>query len=136
MWGKLKTLATYLLNPPWAPEGPHPLTLAIPDASSSFKNSDVGWARRPPAVLRCPTCESDVDHRYATDMIRCETCRFEQSPERIGELEVLELSCPECRSTLDHGIRHPNVFDFPQWAACPDCQYHWEFQHSFASATA
>ncbi len=110
---------------------PHPLTLAVPDARSTFHTGDEGLARRPPATIACPQCGGEFVDRYATDVIRCPTCRFECQPEQFGELDLIAMTCPECGKDLEHGIRHPNLFDSPQWASCPDCQYHWERSHSF-----
>lgn len=111
---------------------PHPLTLAVPDARSTFNPGDVGWARRPPATVGCPQCGREFVHQYATDIIRCPTCRFECQPERFGQLELIAMACPECDQDLEHGVRHPHLFEMPQWASCPNCQYHWEIQHSFS----
>lgn len=121
--------AVRLLDPPWEREGVPQFTLAVPDARSTFHGGESGWADRPPARLRCPSCGAEFTQRYANDVIRCPTCRFERPPDRFGELELIELTCPECSATLDAGIRHPNVFELPQWAACPGCQYHWEYSH-------
>jgi hypothetical protein len=32
---------------------------------------------------------------------------------------------------MQYGQRHPQRFDFPEWATCDDCRYHWEFRHSY-----
>jgi hypothetical protein len=32
---------------------------------------------------------------------------------------------------MEHGQRHPQAFDVPEWATCHNCRYHWEFKHSF-----
>lgn len=129
MLGKLKAAIMFVLDPPGEPEGPDPLTLAVPDAQSTFKRGSVGWANRPPAKVKCPSCGSTFVHQYAANIINCPTCRFELAPDRFDEIDLIEMRCPECESVLDHGIRHPNVFDSPQWAACPNCQYHWEYLH-------
>lgn len=129
MYRMLKKAVLFVLDPPWTQEGPEPLTLAVPDAHSTFNRGGVGWANRPPARLRCPACNGDIVHDHATDVIRCDTCRFERPPEDFDDVQLLELTCPHCQSALDHGIRHPNLFDRPQWASCPRCQYHWERVH-------
>jgi len=104
---------------------------SIPDTQTTSVRGDVGWQRRPPAVVECPRCETGFEHRHARDRIDCPRCVAEFPAESFAELKLLELSCPRCGSTLDHGIRHPKVFDVPQWAHCEECQYHWEFTHSF-----
>lgn len=128
----LKKVALFVLDPPQGQEGLEPFTLAVPDAQSTFKRGDVGWAHRPPARVRCPACNTEFDHEYANDVLRCPLCPFEQPPGDFAEVELLELTCPHCARPLDHGTRHPEILDVPQWAACPDCQYHWEFQHSYS----
>lgn len=127
----LKKVITFILDPPGEPEGPDPFTLAVPDAQSTFKRGAVGWAHRPPARVRCRSCNTEFDHEYANDVIRCPICPAEHRPEEFTEVDLLEMSCPHCEHTLNHGIRHPNIFEVPEWAACPSCQYHWEFQHSY-----
>lgn len=122
---------SFVLWPPWSKHGSKPLTLAVPDARSTFKQGDVGWHRRPPARIRCPRCQTRFTQEYANDVIRCPTCQFERDPAAFDDVQLLALECPECPADLETGIRHPNVFNVPQWAACPECQYHWEFGHDF-----
>lgn len=129
MLGKVKAALRFVIDPPSEPEGPDPLTMAVPDAQSTFKRGAVGWGNRPPATLQCPFCSVQFVHEHALDTIRCPTCHFEESPEGFDDVKLLAMHCPHCSSELDHGIRHPNVFDSPQWAACPNCQYHWEYLH-------
>ena len=106
-------------------------SFSIPNAQTTTINGDVGWARRPHAVLECARCESAFDQHNARDPLDCPYCVAEYTPEEFPELELLSMHCPQCRGSLDHGIRHPNVFEVPQWAHCENCQYHWEFTHSF-----
>lgn len=131
MLERLKRYAKYLLDPPWEKEGPDTFTLAVPEAHSTFKVGDVGWATRPPAVVRCPSCSSTFEHEFANDFIECPTCHFERTPDSFREMELLALICPECQRELDHGIRHPQLMDGPEWASCTVCQYHWEYQHDY-----
>jgi hypothetical protein len=41
------------------------------------------------------------------------------------------MTCPVCKSHMQYGQRHPEQFDFPEWATCNNCRYHWEFEHSY-----
>lgn len=125
---KLTRVVRWLLAPPDG-DGPKTFTLAVPDAQSTFKRGAVGWANRPPARVRCPTCGEAFVHRRAMDIISCPRCRFERHPDEFDSLELLGLTCPECEDDLNHGVRHPHLFDDPQWAACRRCQYHWEYLH-------
>ncbi|MES3517713.1 MAG: hypothetical protein PPP58_08630 [Natronomonas sp.] len=131
MLDRFKRYLMWVVDPPWEKEGPDNLTLAVPEAHSTFKIGDVGWAKRPPAVLECPTCGSTFEQEFANDVIDCPTCGFQRPPEAFDEMELLELHCPECRRELDHGIRHPKMMDVPEWASCTSCQYHWEYQHEY-----
>lgn len=132
MLERLKRYAWYLVDPPWEKDGPDTFTLAVPESHSTFKVGDVGWAKRPPAVVRCPSCSSKIYHEFANDYIECPTCHVERSPDAFQEMELLALTCPECQRELDHGIRHPELMDVPEWASCTVCQYHWEYQHDYA----
>lgn len=134
MIGKLKAVVRFMLDPPWQPEGPHPLTLAIPDARSTFNPGTSGLAARPSADVLCPSCETEFTHEYALEMIRCPKCRFESHPDHFGKLELMRFRCPDCGAEMEYGIRHPNIFTSPQWASCPDCQFHWERRHSFSTS--
>jgi len=129
----LKKYARWVVDPPWEKEGPDNFTLAVPEAHSTFKVGDVGWAKRPPAVLTCPSCGDTFDHEFANDFISCPSCQFERSPDEFAELDLRALVCPECDRELDHGIRHPEFMDVPEWASCRVCQYHWEYQHDYTA---
>jgi len=121
----------FVLEPPWDKEGPDTFTLAVPEAHSTFKRGDVGWAKRPPAVVECPTCSSSFTHEFANDFLDCPHCSFESPPDRFGDVDVVMFACPHCERRLEHGIRHPEMMDVPEWASCTDCQYHWEYQHNY-----
>lgn len=129
MLEKLKKAIRFVVDPPTTRDGPDTLTLAVPNAQSTCKRGADGWAHRPPALVRCPGCSAEFEQEYANDVLRCPTCRFEQSPDGFDEVELIQLTCPHCQAALDHGIRHPNLFDVPQWASCPSCRYHWELNH-------
>lgn len=133
MFRRVKRWIMFLLDPPWTKDGPENFTLAVPSAHSTFKRGDVGWATRPPAVVTCPVCDDPFTHEFANDIIDCPKCRFESEPAEFGSLELIGLMCPYCETQLDHGFRHPEVMDVPQWAACTDCQYHWEYQHDYST---
>lgn len=105
------------------------LDLSIPETGTVAIQSDVGLRHRPPAVVRCPECTTAIQHRRPIDPIDCPACRTMLPPKEFTELELLALTCPRCASTMDHGVRHPDAVDGPQWATCPDCQYHWEYSH-------
>jgi len=133
MLEKLKRYAMLIVDPPWEKEGPDNFTLAVPESHSTFKRGDVGWPKRPPAVVECPSCSESFVHEFANDVVDCPNCYFEgpPSPEEFSELSLLGLICPHCQRNLDYGIRHPDLVDVPEWASCTECQYHWEYQHDF-----
>lgn len=129
---RLKALVKWLVGPPAGMPADHPLTLAIPDARSTFDRGGVGLAERPTARVRCDACSKEFFHERGRDMIRCPRCPVERPPDRLADFELLELQCPVCGTSMEYGIRHPNLFDSPQWASCPECHYHWESNHSFS----
>lgn len=132
---KLKKYAMLLVDPPWTKEGPDNFTLAVPEAHSTFKRGDSGWANRPPAIVQCPDCSSSFTHEFANDYIDCPTCHYELPPDEFAELPLEALLCPNCEHELEHGIRHPGMLDVPEWASCTDCQYHWEYLHDYENGT-
>lgn len=105
------------------------LRLPVPDAQTTTMNGDIGWGRRPSAVLACPECESEIYQHHPTSSIDCPECWCEFSHERFPELELRYLICPTCGDHMRDGKRHPEQFDVPEWATCDNCQYHWEFEH-------
>lgn len=131
MLDKIKRYARYVVDPPWEKEGPDNFTLAVPESHSTFKRGDVGWQKRPPAVVRCPDCNEGFTHEFANDFIDCPHCHFERPPEQFKELTLIGLACPHCQEKLNHGTRHPGLLEVPEWASCTECQYHWEYQHDY-----
>lgn len=105
------------------------LRLSIPETQTTTIDGDVGWADRPPAVLECPECESEIYQHRPTSTIDCPECWFELSDESFPDLNLLYMQCSVCGATMDHGRRHPNRIDVPEWATCDACQYHWELEH-------
>lgn len=105
--------------------------LSIPETHTTTIDGDVGWAHRPPARLRCPRCGADIDQRDPRDDIDCIRCIAEFPHESFPELELRYLLCPVCGDRMEHGQRHPETFDIPEWATCHRCRYHWEFRHSY-----
>jgi len=131
MLQRLKRYAMYVVDPPWEKEGPENFTLAVPEAHSTFNVGDVGWPKRPPAALGCPSCNETFVQEFANDFIDCPTCGFQRPPDRFDGVPLKGLICPECQHDLAYGIRHPDMMDVPEWASCTECQYHWEFQHEY-----
>jgi hypothetical protein len=105
--------------------------LSSPETHTTTIDGDIGWGSRPPAVLACPRCESDVRQEDSRDDIDCQFCVAERSHEAFPDLELRYLLCPVCGDRLEHGRRHPEAFDVPEWATCHTCRYHWEFSHSY-----
>jgi len=118
-----------LVGPLRADESIQNFSLAIPDAQTTTVDSVQGWQRRPPAILRCPGCDSQVLQSESFDDIDCPDCYRDYSPEEFAEHELLGMVCPRCATEMDHGRRHPQTYDVPEWATCPDCQYHWDLDH-------
>lgn len=131
MLKRVKRWVMFIFDPPWTKDGPETFTMAVPEAHTTFKRGDVGWAKRPPAVVRCSSCHSPFTHEFANDFIDCPDCHLERPPKSFTELELIALICPHCQRKLDHGIRHPSMMDVPEYASCTECQYHWEYQHDY-----
>lgn len=105
--------------------------LDIVEAQTTTIDGAVGWGNRPPARLRCPRCESDIDQMDSLDDIDCPYCVATFSHEEFPDLEFRTFVCPVCGDEMEHGTRHPRAFDIPEWATCHSCQYHWDFKHSY-----
>lgn len=105
------------------------MRLAIPDAQTTMTKGDVGWPKRPPATVACPECSAEIFQYRPHGTLNCPECYVQRSSEEFSALELLYLTCPVCRERMEHGRRHPQQFDVPEWATCRSCWYHWEFEH-------
>jgi Zn finger protein HypA/HybF involved in hydrogenase expression len=127
----LKQVWHAIVDPLRVDESDETFTLSIPEAQTTTVDSVQGWSKRPPAVLRCSGCGASIPQRRASNNIDCPNCYREFKPDEFADLELLGLYCPRCRTDMQHGIRHPMLFEIPEWATCPDCQYHWDLDHWF-----
>ncbi|WP_336037594.1 hypothetical protein [Halobacterium yunchengense] len=131
--GKLYRAGRRLLERLVAPlrrdESLEPFTLAIPEAQTTTVDSVQGWQNRPPAVLRCPGCGGELTQSQAIERLDCATCWRDFPSETFAEHDLLALVCPRCDAEMEHGQRHPKMYDVPEWATCPDCRYHWDLDH-------
>lgn len=127
----VKGVYEFLVGPLRIDESEETFTLSIPEAQTTTVDSVQGWSERPPAVLECPGCTAEITQRRSSTDIDCPNCYRSFKPHDFGHVELLRMTCPRCDSEMYHGIRHPNVFDIPEWATCPDCQYHWDLSHWF-----
>lgn len=127
----VRWLVGRLIAPLRTGDGPNKFRLSSVETHTTTIDGDTGWAYRPPATLRCPACESKILQADSRDDIDCPSCRVALPPDRFGDLELLALTCPVCRARMQHGQRHPEAFDVPEWATCENCQYHWEYKHFY-----
>lgn len=127
----VRRLADLLVDPLRVDGTPNKFRLSSVETATTTYDGDVGWGKRPPAVLRCPQCGSDVLQHSAGDEIDCPHCVAAFGHEEFPDLELDHMVCPVCRSRMQHGRRHPDAFDVPEWATCNGCRYHWEFRHSY-----
>ena len=125
----VKAVFERLIDPLRADESITHFTLSIPDAQTTTVDSVQGWQKRPPAILRCANCQTQIIQHRATSKIDCPYCYKTYSDDEFGDLALLDLICPRCETSMDHGKRHPQVFDIPEWATCHSCQYHWDLSH-------
>ena len=130
-YSALKLLAEKLIDPLRADETITHFTLSIPDAQTTTVDSVQGWENRPPATLRCAGCSTEIEQARSRHEIDCPYCYRTYPAEDFGELELLSMTCPRCETAMDHGRRHPRMFDVPEYATCPSCQYHWDLNHWF-----
>lgn len=127
----VKRLLIRVTDPLTADEEITQFTLSVPGAQTTTVEGAQGKRNRPPAVLRCPGCASAIYQMRSFDDIDCRNCWREFPSEEFPEFEVLAMICPRCESEMEFGRRHPRVFDEPEWATCPRCQYHWDLDHWF-----
>jgi DNA-directed RNA polymerase subunit RPC12/RpoP len=127
----LRQLGGLLVDPLRVDGEPNKFRLSSAETATTTYDGDVGWSKRPPAMLGCPRCGGDVLQHNALDGIDCPRCVAEFPYEEFAALELRYMICPVCRSRMVHGQRHPERFDIPEWATCDECRYHWEFKHSY-----
>lgn len=127
----VRWLGARLAAPLRTGDGPNKFRLSSVETHTTTIEGDTGWAYRPPATVRCPECAADIVQADARAAIDCPRCRVELPPGQFTDLELLALTCPLCRTRMLYGQRHPEAFDVPEWATCPNCQYHWEFKHFY-----
>lgn len=127
----IKHLLVKLIEPLTVDETITQFTLSIPEAQTTTVDSVQGWANRPPAVFQCSGCESEIYQQHAMNTIDCPACWREFPNDAFSVRELRAMICPRCNSEMNHGRRHPNVYDTPEWATCPNCQYHWDLDHWF-----
>jgi Zn finger protein HypA/HybF involved in hydrogenase expression len=132
LFAMLKRVGERVVAPLRTGEGPNKFNLSSVETSTTTYNRSVGWVKRPPTLLRCPRCESEIYQGNARDDIDCPRCVAAFDAEEFADLELLSMECPICRDRMQHGQRHPEKFDFPEWATCNSCRYHWEFKHSYS----
>ncbi|MFC5972135.1 hypothetical protein ACFPYI_12415 [Halomarina salina] len=131
LFGQLKRLVGILVGPLRKDPDATKFDLAIPETHNTTIDGDTGWASRPSAWLACPRCGADIHQRDAREKIDCPRCVAVFPPAEFADLTLRRLQCPVCGDAMEHGIRHPNAFDVPEWATCHRCRYHWEFGHLF-----
>jgi hypothetical protein len=131
LYEKVATVVEHVLRPLRTGDGPNQFRLSAMETATTTHDGDTGWLHRPPAVVECPRCESEILQHQARDRIDCPRCVADLSPEAFPDLELRHMICPACRSRMQHGQRHPNRFTIPEWATCTACRYHWEFKHFY-----
>jgi hypothetical protein len=127
-----KHVGTRIAKPLRRGEGPNKFQLSAMDTATTTYDGDDGWAKRPPATLKCPRCGGDIAHQHPFDNIDCPHCVAEFSYWDFPDMELKHLTCPVCRNEMVHGQRHPESLDIVEWATCNGCRYHWEFKHSYS----
>ncbi|MFB6242974.1 MAG: hypothetical protein ABEH80_02645 [Halobaculum sp.] len=124
-----KRVLDKIIDPLRSDEAIEQFTLSIPDAQTTTVDSVQGWRNRPAAVLQCPGCGDDMRQPSAIADISCTNCFREFPEEEFDDHELLRMICPRCDCDMKHGRRHPRMYDVPEWATCPNCQYHWDLDH-------
>ena len=131
VYSLLKGLGARVVAPLRRSDGPNQFRLSSVETATTTYDGDVGWKQRPPATLTCPKCDRDIVQHHAWDDIDCPYCVASFDSEEFSDLELRSLTCPVCETTMHHGQRHPDQVEFPEWATCDGCRYHWEFKHSY-----
>ena len=131
MFEKLLWAGEKLVKPLRRGEGPNKFRLSRADAATTTYDGSEGWRNRPPAIVQCAQCDEEIYQNNARDDIDCPRCVARYDYDEFADLELLRMECPVCRTRMQHGQRHPEQFDFPEWATCDSCRYHWEFKHSY-----
>ena len=130
--GGLKRVGRAVIKPLQRSDGPNKFRLSAMETATTTHDGDHGWAKRPPATLACDRCGSEVLQHNARDDIDCPRCVAEYDYTEFGDLELLHLTCPVCKTRMSHGQRHPERVSIVEWATCDGCRYHWEFKHSYS----
>lgn len=128
---RLKRLIWLVVEPLTADDEIEHFRLSVPETHTTTIDGDVGWDNRPPAVLECPECGGRIHQHTSWTDIDCPDCWFEVSNWNFPDIELLSFVCPRCRTPMQDGQRHPNVFDVPEWATCDNCRYHWEYANAY-----
>lgn len=131
VFDRARRIGKRVVDPLRRGEGPNKFRLSMVDTATTTFHGSVGWANRPPAMLECPQCGTDVRQDTAYEEIDCPRCTAAFPPDEFDRLSLLYMECPACRGRMFHGQRHPDRFDVPEWATCDDCRYHWEFEHAY-----
>lgn len=128
----LKWLVERVIAPLQTSDGPNQFRLSSAETATTTYDGDTGWKKRPPATVKCSRCGDEILQHHAWDDIDCPQCVASFDYDEFTDLELLSMTCPVCNSTMEHGQRHPERIDLPEWATCNDCRYHWEFKHSYS----
>jgi len=131
VFGGIKRVGERLAAPLRRSDGPNKFRLSSMETATTTIDGSVGWESRPPAVLECDRCGDDIYQHNARDSIDCPRCVAEFDFAEFADLTLRYMECPVCGSRMRHGQRHPERFDFPEWATCDGCRYHWEFKHAY-----
>jgi len=127
----VRRLLDRIVDPLRADESITQFTLSIPEAQTTTVDSVEGWENRPPAVLRCSGCDAEIPQHRSRNRIDCPNCWRDYSEYEFADHELLAMFCPRCETEMKYGRRHPNAVEVPEWATCPNCQYHWDLNHWF-----
>lgn len=130
-YGILKRFLSWIVDPLRADESITQFTLSVPEAQTTTVDSVQGLRNRPPLVVECPGCTGKIVQPHAYERFDCQHCFRDWPSGSLEEFELIAMVCPRCESDMQHGRRHPQVFDVPEWATCPNCQFHWDLTHWF-----